>query len=274
MMSKFFEVPMAAQHACCDESTVLTDDSRASCSDRSTTLGGQDSADYEVRPNLARTKEATQVRKQIPTSARLYTCSSQHIVLHPVQPAKVTGIKETAPANMRSKSKIAKDGLAPDARPPLRVGRSDSALLPAARRKHTRYPVRVNKSFEAATLGGRPHQKQATTKAVPLPLGYQQVLTRRESIRRLSPPRIPAIAKCTKQRRDKPPVETIQFETHSFTDMMGDTSTQVKEEEDGISSYLQLEITYPACEIESGTAFLVRAPTSALAQLRIAWYVD
>jgi hypothetical protein len=236
IMSKFFEAPMAAQHACCDESTVLTDDSRAtSCSDRSTNCGDQDSADHKVRQNPDRTNEET------PTSASRYT-SSQHVVLHPLQPAKVTGIQETAPyADMSGRSKMTKDGLALGTRPPLRVSQSDSALLPAARRKHTRPPLRENMLFKAPTLGGGPHQKQP--KVARKALGSQQVLTRRESLLGLSPLRIPdfvpTIAKCKKQRRDKPPVETIHFQTHSFTGVMGDTSN-----------------------------------TSALAQLRIVWYVD
>jgi hypothetical protein len=273
MIWKLFEAPMAVRHTRCD------DDSATNCGDQVSLLGWN-SADHKVRRNPDRTKEeATQVRKQTPTSASRYTYPSQHMVQHPVQPAKVTGIQEAASStDMSGKSKIAKDGLAPDTRPPLRVSRSDSALLPV-RRKRTRPPLRVNKSFEAPTSGGRPHQRQAPPnaagKALPLPLGSQQVPTRRESIRRLSPPRIPEfvyIAKCTKQLRDKPPVKTIQFQTHSFTDMMGDTSKKAKEEEVGVSSYLQLDIIYPACEVESGTAF--RNPTSALAQLRIAWYVD
>jgi hypothetical protein len=127
----------------------------------------------------------------------------------PVPTAKVTGIQETQETSstyMGGKSKIAKGGLAPRTRPSLRV----------------------KKSFEAATLG-RHRQKKVppkATKALPLPLPSQQVLTRRESLRKLSPPRIldnGNIAKCTKQRHDKPPVKTIQFQIYSFRDM-GDKS--------------------------------------------------
>jgi hypothetical protein len=301
MIWKLYETPMAVTHTRCDN------DSATNCGDQVSLLG-RNSADHKVRRNSDRTNEATQARKQTPTSASRYTCppSSQHMVLHPVQPAKVTWIQETAPSptDMSGKSKIAKDGLAPDTRPLLRVSRSDSALFPAARRKHTRSPLRVKKSFEAPPLGRRPNQKQATDTRPPLrvsrsdsallparppellqagskklidytwPLRSQQALIRQESLRGLSPLRIPdfvpTIAKCKKQRRDKPPVKTMQFQTDSFAGVTGDTSKQAKEEEVGISSYLQLEIIYPACEIESGTAF----PTSALAQLCIAWYVE
>ena len=255
-MWKLFAARMAAQHTRCDESTVFTDDtSRASSSDRSAASNGGDrhSADHKVQRNPA-CKEATQVRKQNPTpTCRITFPSHQHMVKHPVvPPAKITGIKETAPStDMSGKSKIAK-----------------GALL---RRKRQ-----------------VPHK---ATKALPLPLGPQPGPTRkRESLRKLSPPRIPDyvnIAKCTKQRRDKPPVETIHFQTHSFTDMMGDNSKKAKEEKVGMSSYVQLEIIYPACEIveddaESGTAFGTpsivktgrRPPTSVLAQLRVAWYME
>jgi hypothetical protein len=94
------------------------------------------------------------------------------------------------------------------------------------RRKHTPGPPhRVNETFEAPSLDG-PHQKQVppkAPKALPLlPQGSQQVLTKRESPRRHSPPLIPddlKTAKYTKQRRDKRPVKTIEFQIHSFADM-------------------------------------------------------
>jgi hypothetical protein len=88
--------------------------------------------------------------------------------------------------------------------------------------------------------------------------------------------------KCTKQRRDKPPVKTIQFQTHSFSDVMSYNSKKAKEEEVGISSYLQLQVIYPACVIESETAsrtpIILKTghcpPTSALAQLHVAWFLE
>ena len=79
---------------------------------------------------------------------------------------------------------------------------SGSGALP--RRKHTHRSLRVNKTYEAGSMDG-PRQKQVppkAQKALPmLPQGSQQALTRR------------------KQRRDKRPVKTIEFQIDSFVDM-------------------------------------------------------
>jgi hypothetical protein len=97
------------------------------------------------------------------------------------------------------------------------------------------------KCLEATTLG-RPRQRQVApkgTKALLLPpLGSQRVTTSRKPLRK---------------RRDKPPVETIQFQTYSFADM-GDISKKAKQANVFISSYLQSEIIYAACEIAEDDA--------------------
>jgi hypothetical protein len=94
------------------------------------------------------------------------------------------------------------------------------------RRKHTHSPPlhEVSKTFEAASLD-EVHRKQLppkVPKANPLlPQGSQQVLTKRESTLKHSPPLIPDdvnTAKRTKQRREKRPVKTIEFQIHSFAD--------------------------------------------------------
>jgi hypothetical protein len=147
------------------------------------------------------------------------------------------------------------------------------------------HPVRqVSKPFEAATPLRAPSQQQEVLppkapKALPLlPLASQQALTRRESIRRPSPDRIPNNAhiarKCTKQRRNKPPVKTIQFQSCSFTDTDTNSKKANKEAGAGISSYLQLQIAYPADEWDTETETESETPTSALAQLSVVWYAE
>jgi hypothetical protein len=78
---------------------------------------------------------------------------------------------------------------------------SGSGAVP--RRKHTHRPLRVSKTFEAASLDG-PRQKQVPSKALNtlplLPQGSQQVLTR------------------LKKRRDKRPVKTIEFQIDPIED--------------------------------------------------------
>jgi hypothetical protein len=134
IMSKLFEAP-------CDECSV-TEDNSGSCSDLSfdsadssasssyisANYGDWNSADHEVQPNPAY-EEAMQMTKQNPTTARRDTFPSQHMLQHPVPPAKLNGIQEapsTAP-EMVSKSKVARGDLAPHTRPTLRVNKSFEA---------------------------------------------------------------------------------------------------------------------------------------------------
>jgi hypothetical protein len=134
IMSKLFEAP-------CDECSVTEDysgsfselsfysaDRRTNSSCISANYGDWNSADHEVHPNPAY-KEATQVRKQNPKTARRDTFPSQHMVQHPVPPAKLNRIQEapsTAP-DMVGKSKVARGDLAPRTRPTLRVNKSFEA---------------------------------------------------------------------------------------------------------------------------------------------------
>jgi hypothetical protein len=147
------------------------------------------------------------------------------------------------------------------------------------------HPVRqVSKPSEAATPLRAPSQKEEVLPAEapkalpPLPLASQQAFTRRESIRRPDPDRIPNNAhiarKCTKQRRNKPPVKTIQFRSYSFADTGANSKKVNKEAGAGISSYLQLQIAYPADEWDAETGTESETPTSALAQLSVVWYAE
>jgi hypothetical protein len=173
-----FQAPMAAQYTCCDEPSV-TEDYGSSFSDLSV-----DSNDLNTQPD--------------PFSEEAIF-PSQHMVQQPVPPAQATGIQE-APStpDTSDESKIAKGGITPRTRPPLRTNLS-------RRRIRTHAPLRVSTSVEATTLG-EPHHKQVpskASKALPMPQESQQVPTRREHIRKLSPPR-------TKERRDESPVKSEQ----------------------------------------------------------------
>jgi hypothetical protein len=127
-------------------------------------------------------------------------------------PIQSTGIQESSSTpDMDDSSKIAKGGLTPRPRPLLRKGGS---VVLSRRRLRTHAPLRGNTSVEATT-SGEPRQKQGPSK------DSQQVPTRREPIRKLSPPR-------TKERRDEPPVKTEQLQNQPSTDMV-DNSKKAKE---------------------------------------------
>jgi hypothetical protein len=164
MLWKLFQAPMAAQYTCCDESSVTED--------RDSTFSSVDSKDLNAQPDRF-SEEAT--------------FPSQHIVQQPAPPAQATRI-QVAPStpDTSDESKIAKGGITPRTRPPLRTNLS-------RRRIRTHAPLRVNTSVEATTLG-EPHQKQVPSKApkaLPMPQDSQQVP---------SPPRM-------KERRDESPVQ-------------------------------------------------------------------
>jgi hypothetical protein len=179
MVWKLFQAPMASQYKCCDESSV-TEDNGSSFSELSV-----DSNNLNAQPDPF-SEEAT--------------FPSQDMMQQPVPPAHATGIQE-APStpDTSDESKIAKGGITPRTRPPLRTNLS-------RRRIRTHAPLRVHVSVAATTLG-EPHQKQVlpskAPKALPMPQDSQQVPTRRDHIRKLSPPR-------TKERRDESPVKSEQ----------------------------------------------------------------
>jgi hypothetical protein len=201
MVWKLFQAPMAAQYTCCDEPSVycdepsVTEDNSGSFSDLSVDID-----DLLSQPDL---------------SFEEITWPSQ-----PVPPAQATGIQETSSTpDMDDGSEIAKGGLSPRPRPALRKGGS-----PVLSRRHlrTHAPLRGNTSVEAST-SGEPRQREIykAPKALHMPQDFQQVPTKREHIRKLSPPR-------TKERRDEPPVKTEQLQNQSSTDV-GDNSKKAKE---------------------------------------------
>jgi hypothetical protein len=181
---------MAAQYTCCDEPSdeaSVTEYNGGSFSDLSFDID-----DLNVQPDFSLEED---------------TLPSQ-----PKPPAHATGIQETSSTpDMDDSSKIAKGGLSPRPRPLLRKGGS---VVLSRRRLRTHAPLRGNTSVEATT-SGEPRQKQGPSK------DSQQVPTRREPIRKLSPPR-------TKERRDEPPVKTEQLQNQSSTDMV-DNSKKAKE---------------------------------------------
>jgi hypothetical protein len=179
MVWKLFQAPMAAHYACCDEpndEASVTEVNGGSFSDLSV-----DFDDLNFQPDFSLEED---------------TLPSQ-----PVPPAQATGIQETSSTpDMDDSSKITKGGLSPRPRPPLRKGGS---VVLSRRRLRTHAPLRGNTSVEATT-SGEPRQKEGPSK------DSQQLPTRREPIRKLSPPR-------TKERRDE-----------SSTDMV-DNSKKAKE---------------------------------------------
>jgi hypothetical protein len=189
MVWKLFQAPMVAQYTCCDEPSV-TEDYGSSFSDLSV-----DSDDLNAQPDPF-SEEATFPSDTFSEEA---TFPPQHMVQHPLPLAKATGIQE-APStpDTDDELKIAKGGITPRTRPPLRTNLS-------RRRLRTHAPLRVNTSVEATTLG-ESRQKHGPSKdqqALPMLPDSHQVPTRREHIRKLSPPH-------TKGRRDDSPVKTEQ----------------------------------------------------------------
>ena len=168
MVWKLFQAPMAAQYTCCDESNVTEEEYGSSFSEFSV-----DSDDLKAQPD------------PFPAEA---TFSSQHMVQQPAPTAQATGIEKVpSTPDTSDESKIAKGGITPRTRPPLRTNLS-------RRRIRTHAPL------------GEPHQKHVqpkAPKALPMPQDSQQVTTRREHIRKLSPPG-------TKERRDESPVKSEQ----------------------------------------------------------------
>jgi hypothetical protein len=202
MVWKLFQAPMAAQYKCCDEASVsydepsLTEDNSGSFSDLSVDID-----DLLSQPDPF-SEEAT-----LPSQ--------------PVPPAQVTGNEETSSTpDMDDGSKIAKGGLSPRPRPALRKGGS---VVLSRRRLRTHAPLRGNTSVEATT-SGEPRQKEVPSKApktLPMPQDSQEMPTRREPIRKLSPPR-------TKERRDEPRVKIEQLQNQPSTDV-ADNSKKAKE---------------------------------------------
>lgn len=199
MLWKLFQTPMVAQYTCCDGSSV-TEEYSSSFSDRS-----DHSDDHKVQSNPS-SEEATFPSKQ------------DFGAQHPVPPTEATWIQETSTIpDMDADSKISKGGLTPRPRPQLRPSNSRRRI------RTTRAPLRVSASAEATTVAA-PRQKQVPStapKALPMPQDSQQGPTRREPIRKLSPPR-------TKQCRDESSAKAEQLQNHSSTDM-GDNSKKAKE---------------------------------------------
>jgi hypothetical protein len=189
-MRKLFEKPASYRRCNSNDGGASSSDSTANCGDQASllhqlsllqqfSLSAVPSAYYEVQRNPAHLKEeATQVKNESESPTPIIPRNAfpnEQMTQLPMSPTHVTRIhQEETPTGIGGKSKFAKCGIAPRIRRPPQVSRSGDL-------QHGRKPnhplLRVNKSVEAATLGGA-RQKQVQPEAPKaissLPLDSQQ----------------------------------------------------------------------------------------------------